>query len=71
RLEREFSGRSVMPEDPALAFLDELIEDYADEWLTKCMFHYRWAFEADIEKAAQVLPRWGGVNAPDEVIAKL
>ncbi|MGH0030417.1 MAG: glutathione S-transferase family protein [Myxococcota bacterium] len=71
RLEALFPERSVVPADPALAFLDKLVEDYADEWLTKAMFHYRWAFQADIDKAAQVLPRWNAVNAPDEMIAKL
>lgn len=58
RFEREFSGRSVIPEDPVLAFLDALIEDYADEWLTKCMFHYRWVYDADIDKAGRILPLW-------------
>jgi glutathione S-transferase len=62
RLEREHEGRSVIPPDPVLAFLDALLEDYADEWLTKCMFHYRWAFAADVEFAARVLPRWGGLD---------
>src|SRR6185295_7513378 len=32
-LERSYAGRSVIPTDPALAFLDALLEDYADEWL--------------------------------------
>ena len=66
-LERRFeNGRSVIPQDPAIAFLDALIEDYGDEWLTKAMFHYRWAFAPDVEKAGKILPRWGGSQSPDE-----
>ena len=70
RLEREHAGRSVIPPDPAIAFLDELIEDYADEWLTKAMFHYRWAYQDDIDKAAGILPCWRGHCVPDEVLAE-
>jgi glutathione S-transferase len=70
RLEREHAGRSVIPSDPGLAFLDELIEDYADEWLTKAMFHYRWAYQDDIDKAAGILPCWRGHCVPDEVLAQ-
>ena len=70
RLEREHAGRSVIPPDPAIAFLDELIEDYADEWLTKAMFHYRWAYRQDIDKASQILPCWQTYSIPDEVLAE-
>ena len=56
RLEAEYSGRSIVPADPALAFIDALIEDFADEWLTKAMYHYRWAYEPDIGKAGKLLP---------------
>ncbi|MDG1087079.1 MAG: glutathione S-transferase N-terminal domain-containing protein, partial [Acidimicrobiales bacterium] len=41
RLEAEFADRSTVPTDPALAFIDSLIEDYGDEWVTKAMYHYR------------------------------
>lgn len=56
RLEAEFKDRSVTPTDPALAFIDALIEDYADEWITKAMYHYRWAYTDDINKAGRLLP---------------
>lgn len=67
RFEKEFEGRQVKPADPALRFLDSLLEDYGDEWLTKAMFHYRWAFKADADKAGRVLPSWGPPMAPDEL----
>lgn len=46
-LEREHAGRSVIPDDPVLAFLSDLFEDFGDEWVTKMMFHYRWYYAAD------------------------
>ena len=39
--------RSVWPDNPAHAFLSELIEDMADEWLTKSLFHYRFTAPRD------------------------
>jgi len=71
RFEREFEGRSIIPPDPALAFLDELLEDYADEWLTKCMFHYRWYHAADATKARRVLPHWAMTDVTDAEIAPI
>ena len=70
RLEREYEARSVIPSDPVVAFLDALLEDYADEWLTKCMFHYRWAFAADVESAKRLLPRWNAIDRSDAEIAE-
>jgi glutathione S-transferase len=65
RLEKEHEGRSSLPSDPALAFLNYLIEDYADEWLTKCMFHFRWAHQADIDNAGPMLIFWNEPTMPD------
>ena len=70
RFEGEYAGRSLIPGNPALAFLDALIEDYADEWLTKAMFHYRWAYATDIAKASAILPCWRGLSVPDGDLAE-
>ena len=68
RFESEYDGRSVIPSDPALAFIDMLLEDYGDEWLTKAMFHYRWHYDADIKKGGDILPRWGGISTPEDQV---
>ena len=64
-LERDFPERSLVPADPVVACLDLLLEDYADEWLTKAMFHYRWAYPADVAQAAAILPRWFRTDGPE------
>ena len=62
RLEAEHTDRSVVPTDPALAVIDMLIEDFGDEWVTKMMYHYRWAYEPDIDKAGKLLPLGGNLQ---------
>lgn len=66
RLESSYSGRSVIPSNGAMAFLNYLLEDFADEWLTKAMFHYRWYYAADIEKGGSILPLWRNFGMSDE-----
>jgi glutathione S-transferase len=58
----------VRPSNPALAFLDALLEDYGDEWLTKAMFHYRWHYADDIARASAILPSWTRGRVPDDVL---
>ena len=56
RLENDYPNRQVIPEDQALSFINYILEDFADEFLTKFMFHYRWHYEADADKAGTILP---------------
>ena len=68
RLENSYSTRSVIPENSVLKFLDYLLEDFADEWLTKATFHYRWTYDEDIKKAGATLSRWGSLTDNEEQI---
>lgn len=51
-LEADHPEPSAVPEDPACAAIALVLEDYADEWLNKCMFHQRWSRSPDKEVAA-------------------
>ena len=68
RLESAYPGRSVLPSDPALAFIDYLIEDFGDEWCTKYMFHYRWYPAEDADNAGTLLPLGMDVSLPSDLL---
>ncbi|GAB5502371.1 glutathione S-transferase N-terminal domain-containing protein [Pyruvatibacter sp.] len=65
RFDAEVAERRVRPTEPAIRMVDDLLEDYGDEWLTKAMFHYRWYYDADIKQAGDVLPR-ARIQSPSE-----
>lgn len=53
RFEKVHPEPSIVPADPALAFLSALLEEYGDEWGNKWMFHYRWAYQPDVWSTAE------------------
>ncbi|MEM9740766.1 MAG: glutathione S-transferase C-terminal domain-containing protein [Pseudomonadota bacterium] len=50
----EGEGRGLLPPDPLQRFACLLLEDMADEWFMKAMFHYRWAYAED----ADIVAKW-------------
>ena len=67
-LDVQFPDPSIHPDDPALAFLSVLIEEYGDEWGNKLMFHHRWWDDADQIASAHVLARAFAPMGDDETI---
>ncbi len=71
-LEKRHPGqRSIVPPDPGLAFLSHLIEDLADEWVTKMMFIYRWWRKVDQEYCSYWLTQQMGMPANPEDVSKM
>jgi len=61
KLEKAFTKKSITPKEPDTAFVSRLIEEYADEWAVKQMFHYRWRYPDDQNYASQ---RFGELFVP-------
>ena len=62
-MEKQFQERSIIPKEEHTAFIARLLEEYADEWLVKPMFHSRWSYKEDQWDAAlritdPFLPTW-------------
>ena len=47
QMEKLFPQPSIHPEDGVARFISVLIEEFADEWGNKWMFHYRWTRDVD------------------------
>lgn len=70
-LEADHPEPSLHPEDPALRFLSDLLEEYGDEWANKLMFHYRWGERADQRHRSGTLARGMLEGHPLRVFAPL
>jgi glutathione S-transferase len=69
KMEAQVPEPTIYPQNAALRFLSALIEEYADEWGNKHMFHYRWTYEPDQRSAAQRIARMGlPADAPAEMV---
>ncbi|HZD25476.1 MAG TPA: glutathione S-transferase family protein, partial [Alphaproteobacteria bacterium] len=66
QMEERHPEPSVHPDDPVARFVSFLLEEYADEWANKPMFHYRWSYEADQAATAERIARQmiGGIGDP-------
>jgi len=67
-LDARFPEPALQPDDPTLAFLSALLEEYGDEWGNKPMFHYRWTYAADRASAAERIARATFPEAGEEQI---
>ena len=69
--EEAFPDPALQPPSEMLAYLSCLIEDYADEWVNKPMFHYRWWRAEDQEAVSVALARANMPNGDREAIEEL
>ncbi len=69
-LEERFPEPSIHPGDAVAAFVSALIEEFADEWGNKWMFHYRWAREVDRLSASKRIVRAMMPDAEGEAFEK-
>ena len=65
-LETLYSGRSIIPPNPGIAFIARLIEDMADECMPFPMFYFRWTTDADWCGRRQMIG-WNGALADEEL----
>ncbi len=64
--EAAYPQNPVVPNDPTLAYICYLLEDWADEWWWRPAMHYRWYYEEGARFASGHLARevTGGLHLP-------
>lgn len=68
-MEQRVPAPAVQPEDAVSAFVSVLLEEFADEWGNKWMFHYRWARDVDQIAASRRLVVDGAPGISDEALS--
>ncbi|MGK2741268.1 glutathione S-transferase family protein [Tepidicaulis sp. LMO-SS28] len=71
KMEEKVPDPSIHPDDPVLDFLSALLEEYADEWGNKHMFHYRWAYEPDQIQTARLIAEMQAPDGDEETVKKV
>ena len=64
--EAAYPQNPIVPNDPTLAYICYLLEDWADEWWWRPAMHYRWYYEEGARFASGHLAReiTGGIHLP-------
>eukprot|EP00927_Polykrikos_kofoidii_P067893 TRINITY_DN63315_c0_g1_i1.p1 TRINITY_DN63315_c0_g1~~TRINITY_DN63315_c0_g1_i1.p1 ORF type:complete len:388 (+),score=53.93 TRINITY_DN63315_c0_g1_i1:55-1218(+) len=68
RLETEYKGREAFPQNTSVRFLALLLEDFADEWVMKAMYHHRWVHNPE-HASRHIVLDFAGHDSPSETIA--
>jgi glutathione S-transferase len=73
KLEAEYPQRPSVPpsNNEALQFINLLVEDFADEWLTKVMYGMRWNRPNDQKWSSHLLAMNASPHVDSETVAKM
>lgn len=71
-LEARHPEPAVQLADATADFLSALLEEYADEWVNKYMFHYRWFYDENADSAAlRIAQEMVPAGSPPEAAAQM
>lgn len=66
-LETRYPEPAIVPDDPALAFLGHVIEDFSDEWLYRHAVGTRWLFPENAASGSWDIAREGSLEIPGPI----